>query len=47
MCMVSVLKQGYGPKEKGFMAIKPQVERDNERAEPLKSTSVKRLLCFC
>lgn len=47
VCMVSVLKQGYGPNEKSFIAIKPQVERDNERAEPLKSTSVKRLLCFC
>lgn len=47
VCMVSVLKQGYGPKEKGFMAIKPQVERDNESVEPLKSMSVKWLLCFC
>lgn len=42
----SVLKQGYSPKEKGFMAIKPQVKRDNERAKPLKSTSVNQLLGF-
>jgi len=41
---VECFEAGYSPKEKGFMAIKPQVERDNERAEPLKSTSVNQLL---